>query len=149
MNTQTDADLIDARKHWMAVLARAPEDQLDRELHRVGVPQFRFLRPPETGLTMVRGRTGGTGQPFNLGETTMTRCVVELDSGHRGFGYVLGRSHRHAELAALLDALIQVTPDLQDTVIAPLHEQWRAERDLEARTAAATRVDFMTMVRGE
>ncbi|GAB4376283.1 MAG: hypothetical protein Kow00121_23160 [Elainellaceae cyanobacterium] len=70
---------------------------------------------------MVQGRTGGAGQPFYLGEMTITRCVVRLETPDLeeaiasqfpegvivGFGYVAGRSHRHAELAALCDALLQ------------------------------------------
>jgi len=149
MTDQPATDAIAARQHWMSVLARAPESVLETELQRVGSPDFRYLRAPEIGLTMVRGRTGGTGQPFNLGEATLTRCVVELDSGHRGFGYVQGRSRRHAELAALLDGLLQARPELKASLIDPLYERWQAARALEARKAAATRVNFMTLVRGE
>lgn len=29
------------------------------------LPNYDFLRSPEIGLVMVRGRTGGTGNPFN------------------------------------------------------------------------------------
>jgi alpha-D-ribose 1-methylphosphonate 5-triphosphate synthase subunit PhnG len=83
---------------------------------------------------------------------TLTRCVARLDSGATGFGYVAGRGKRHAELAALFDALLQ-TPErsaaILDGVIAPLAAEQKAHRQAQSREAAATRVDFFTLVRGE
>lgn len=140
---------VTARQHWMSVLARAEENRLEQQLAAIGTPEYRYLRAPEIGLAMVRGRAGGTGQPFNLGETTLARCVVELTSGIHGFGYVQGRSRRHAELAAIFDALLQQDSALQQRVIEPLHRDWLAARETLSRKAAATRVNFMTMVRGE
>ena len=148
-NTATSNGEVAARQHWISVLARAAEARLEQNLSRVGRPEYRYLRPPEIGLAMVRGRTGGTGNPFNLGETTLTRCVVELKTGTRGFGYVQGRSRRHAELAAVFDALLQQDAGLRKTVIEPLYNEWLAARRAQSRKAAATRVNFMTMVRGE
>ena len=144
--THTPAD----RQHWMAVLARADVAALETYYRQLtDVPGFRHLRTAETGLAMVRARTGGTGAPFNLGEVTVSRCVVQLDTGTRGFGYVRGRNRRHAELAALLDALLQDAADRHvPALIAHLHRQWQQQRETIARKAAATRVDFMTMVRG-
>lgn len=141
---------IAARQHWMAVLARADLEALEsywQNLFRC--PSYRCLRKPEIGLAMVRGRAGGTGAPFNLGEVTVTRCVVELEAGIQGFGYVTGRSRRHAELAALLDGLMQDDGDRHGpALIQPLHDQWLARRNEVSRKAAATKVNFMTMVRG-
>jgi alpha-D-ribose 1-methylphosphonate 5-triphosphate synthase subunit PhnG len=141
---------VDARQHWMSVLARADLDALEsywKNLpHR---PSYRCLRKPEIGMAMVRGRAGGTGAPFNLGEVTLTRCVVELETGIQGFGYVTGRSRRHAELAALFDGLMQEDGDHHGSgLIQPLHERWLARREQVSRKAAATKVNFMTMVRG-
>jgi len=100
-------------------------------------------------MAMVRGRTGGTGSPFNLGEITLTRCVVELDGNTQGFGYVRGRSRRHAELAALFDGLMcENCNEHGPALIQPLHEQWLARREEVSRKAATTKVNFMTMVRG-
>ena len=65
------------------------------------------MRGPETGLVMVRGRAGGSGSPFNLGEMTVTRCTVQLGSGTAGHAYIAGRDERQAELAAVADALLQ------------------------------------------
>ena len=71
------------------------------------LPIFTDLKPPEVGLVMVRGRIGGDGQPFNLGEATVTRAAVRLESGETGFSYLLGRHPESARLAALVDALWQ------------------------------------------
>lgn len=91
------------------MLAKAKRTELEDAVGTLpAIPSYRFLRQPEAGLVMVRGRIGGTGGPFNLGEMTVTRCAVQLDGGGApGIGYVAGRDSRHAELAALLDALLQ------------------------------------------
>uniref|UniRef100_UPI001684D917 phosphonate C-P lyase system protein PhnG n=1 Tax=unclassified Calothrix TaxID=2619626 RepID=UPI001684D917 len=119
------------------------------------LPEYSFLRSPEIGLAMVRGRAGGTGEAFNLGEITMTRCVVQLENLEEaiaGFGYIAGRSHRHAELAALCDALLQ-TPHWRDRiqaeVIQPLQIESQKQQELQQRQTEATKVNFFTMVRGE
>lgn len=144
---------IDARRHWMSVLARAPLADLEDAWQRLPEhPAYVFLRRPEIGLAMVRGRAGGTGERFNLGEMTMTRCAVQLARGTVGHGYVAGRAPRKAELAAVLDALMQEGESraaVDAAVIAPLDAADRARRDTAARKAAATRVEFFTMVRGD
>jgi len=108
------------------------------------------LRAPETGLVMLRGRMGATGAAFNLGEATVTRCAVRLADGTEGHAYVMGRNGSHARLAAICDALLQAdAASMQTKVIAPLGARLRA-RQVEASTkAAATKVDFFTMVRGD
>ncbi|MBD2519405.1 phosphonate C-P lyase system protein PhnG [Nostoc sp. FACHB-973] len=145
------------RQTWMNTLAKAELKQLEELVNKLGtLPGYSFLRSPEIGLAMVRGRAGGTGEPFNLGEITMTRCVVQLerrsDETIVGFGYVAGRSHRHAELAALCDALLQ-SPQwcdrIQAEVIQPLQTTSREQQELKQRQTAATKVNFFTMVRGE
>ena len=113
-------------------------------------PAHRRVRGPETGLVMVRGCIGGGGAPFNLGETTVSRATIRLDSGEIGHGYCLGRDHAKAEIIAIIDALRQRDPALIDAgIIAPLGTA-RAEADAAHRQeVAATRVDFFTMVRGD
>jgi alpha-D-ribose 1-methylphosphonate 5-triphosphate synthase subunit PhnG len=135
-----------ARRRWMSVLARADADELG---DRLGVlPPYRVLRGPEAGLVMVRGRTGGGGAPFNLGEMTATRCTVRTEAGFVGHAYVAGRNERQAELAALADALLQdplrQTALLED-VIEKLAAVQQARRDAVAAKAAATRVQFFAM----
>jgi len=149
---KNDRDIA-ARQRRLAVLARAGRDQLEDALARMEpAPRYDVVKPAETGLVMVRGRAGGTGGQFNLGEMTVTRCVVRSAEGALGVGYVAGRDRRKAELVAVFDALLQDparAADLESDVIAPTERRRAAERaDVLAR-AAATRVDFFTVVRGE
>jgi alpha-D-ribose 1-methylphosphonate 5-triphosphate synthase subunit PhnG len=138
-----------ARRRWMSVLARASASDLAELLERHAVvPRYTRLRGPEAGLVMVRGRTGGGGAPFNLGEMTVTRCTVRLETGQVGHSYVTGRDARQAELAAVLDALLQDparTDALQADVIAPLAEAQQTQRAAIAAKAAATKVQFFAM----
>ena len=142
-----------ARQAWMSLLARAePEDLESAWAALEAKPRWRWLRKPETGLVMVRGRAGGSGQAFNLGEMTVTRCVLTTDDGATGHAHVAGRDARHAELAAAFDALLQDETRreaLEDSLLGPLRrKRAAAERD-RAQKAAATRVEFFTLVRGE
>ncbi|TJZ64372.1 phosphonate C-P lyase system protein PhnG [Chitiniphilus eburneus] len=140
------------RRHWLGVLAQAAPAELEAHLSRHALPALQWLRRPETGLMMVRGRAGGTGGQFNLGEVSVTRCAVQDDDGRLGVGYVRGRVARHAELVALFDLLLQDDrrrADLLPTVIAPLAERQRAARDVASAQAAATRVNFFTLARGD
>jgi len=150
----TDPTATARRQRWMAVLATAATDELEAHLWaRGGVPDYTWLRPPEFGAVMVRGRAGGTGAPFNLGEMTVTRCALRLGGdGPVGHAYVQGRRARHAELAALFDALLQQEEsgaDLERAVIEPLSAAHTARKADRSRRANSTKVDFFTMVRGE
>lgn len=142
---------IVTRQHWMAVLARATQGEIDALLQQTGpLPTHELLKAPQTGTVMVEGRAGGAGRRFNLGEATVTRCVVRLDSGAMGFSYALGRDGRKARLAAVADALLQgeaETGPLRRGVFA-LAQKQQAARELASRKAAATKVDFFTLVRG-
>lgn len=102
-------------------------------------------------MAMLRGRVGGTGDAFNLGEATVTRCAVRVGE-HLGVGYMLGRDRRKAELIALFDAMLQDAgrqPTLMRELVDPLRQAQAAQRDARSRAAAASRVEFFTMVRGE
>jgi len=142
-----------ARQRWMAVLAKATPEELEKAWGELeNRPLYRYLRHPEVGLIMVCGRAGGTGIPFNLGEMTITRCTVQMETGLSGFGYVAGRSLRHAELAAVFDALLQDTSRHESIlrgVILPLQEAREKKKVEERQKAATTRVEFFTLVRGE
>ena len=133
----------------MAILARASRAEI-AELLGPDVPRHDMLKAPETGTVMIEGRAGGAGRRFNLGEATMTRCVVRLDDGAMGFSYALGRDARKARLAAILDARLQAqAPDgALHRAIDALADRQSAARDLASRKAAATKVDFFTLVRG-
>lgn len=141
-----------ARRRWMGVLAKAAPARLaDLVAGLCEVPGHDWLRPPEVGGVMVRGRMGGTGAPFNLGEMTVTRCVLRLSDGTVGHAHVQGRDKTHARDAALVDALMQGprAVEVEAAVIAPLEAEAEARRSARAAKAAATRVEFFTMVRGE
>jgi alpha-D-ribose 1-methylphosphonate 5-triphosphate synthase subunit PhnG len=142
-----------SRRRWMGVLARAQGTEIDTAWKALGEPPaYDHLRRPETGLAMVRGRTGGDGAAFNLGEMTVTRCSVRLADGTVGHAYIAGRDTAHAERAAVLDALLQDEARraaLEEQVIGSLERAQAERRDKAARKSAATRVDFFTMVRGE
>ena len=140
------------RKAAMAVLAHADAAEIARCLEPIAVPGYENLREPENGLVMLRGRIGGDGAPFNLGEATVSRAAVRLATGEVGFGYVLGRDRRKAQMIALCDALVQsneFSEAVEANVLTPLRAAMASERDRRAAEAAATRVDFYTMVRGE
>ena len=140
------------RQTWMSLLAKAPAPELDRLWSALGLaPDYAYLRAPEAGGVMVRGRAGATGAPFNLGEMTVTRCSVKLSGGEVGHAYVQGRDKAHATQAALIDALMQTAQAqaVREAVLAPLDEALQAARAARAAKAAATKVDFFTMARGE
>jgi alpha-D-ribose 1-methylphosphonate 5-triphosphate synthase subunit PhnG len=143
---------VAARRRWMAILARADAEEISVRLAACpALPGWRVLRGPDSGLVMVSGRTGGGGAPFNLGEMTVTRCTIRTGSGQDGFtghAYVAGRDGKQAELAAVVDALLQDPtwgPVLMDTVIKPLAGAQQARRDAIAAKAAATKVQFFAM----
>ena len=137
------------RQDWMGLLARSAPARLAALLP--DLPAHALLRGPEVGAVMVQGRIGGTGQPFNLGEMTVTRCAVRLGTGAVGHAHVQGRDKSHAVRAAVVDALMQTdqAEALQTTVLGPLQAEEVARRANRAAKAAATKVEFFTLVRGE
>ncbi|MEL6960118.1 MAG: phosphonate C-P lyase system protein PhnG [Pseudomonadota bacterium] len=145
-------DEMIARQAWMGLLAKAPEGRVAELLDALGPrPQVSWLRTPEIGSTMVRGRAGGTGAPFNIGEMSVTRCALTLASGEVGHAYIQGRRKSDAEAAALVDALMQGASAgaIRRAVLDPLEAEQSAARTARAEKAAATKVEFFTMARGE
>jgi len=152
--TDTDRDLGTpaARQRWLAVLAQAPRALLEQ--HAAALPDTGFtrLRAPEIGLTMVRARIGNRGDRFNVGDATVTRCVVRHRDadGHvsAGVGYVLGRDEARAEWVARLDALLQHPshhkPLMRD-VVGPLAAETSRLRAVAASRIASSRVSFDTL----
>jgi alpha-D-ribose 1-methylphosphonate 5-triphosphate synthase subunit PhnG len=140
------------RKAVMAVLAHSATADIAACLGSIALPSHEELRQPENGLVMVRGRVGGDGAPFNLGEATVSRAAVRLSSGEVGFGYTLGRDREKAKLIALCDAMVQSAEfagAIEARVVAPLRMALIERRSRKAAETAATRVDFYTLVRGE
>ncbi|QHB31247.1 phosphonate C-P lyase system protein PhnG [Yersinia canariae] len=158
-----------ARQGWMSVLAHSqPADLLAHWQPLNLSPRYQVIRAPEIGLNQLQARMGGTGRRFILGDMTITRAVIKLnDSADTyGYSYIAGRNKPHAELCALLDALLQLstvsrnpatTPGtpaglnelLLNTVIHPLAAIQQERRELRARAIATSKVDFFTLVRGE
>ena len=140
------------RKAAMAVLTHSDAAEVAGCLDAIALPAHENLREPENGLVMVRGRIGGDGAPFNLGEATVSRAAVRLVTGEVGFGYVLGRDRQKARMIALCDALVQsdeFADAVEARVLAPLRAAVNSERNRTTAETAATRVDFYTLVRGE
>ncbi len=140
------------RRDWLGVLAKTPLGDLEQLWQSVPrKPPYQHLRQPETGLAMVRARAGGNGPQFNLGEMTVSRCVVSLGGEMVGVGYVKGRDLRQAELVAVFDAMMQ-GPDAEWTAKCVIEPMKRAQDQRQSETrskAARTRVEFFTMVRGD
>jgi alpha-D-ribose 1-methylphosphonate 5-triphosphate synthase subunit PhnG len=159
MSNSAEAQVKDAaterRRARLSTLARAAEAELralwGAWLDGGSEPAHEVLRAPEIGAVMVRGRAGATGAPFNLGEMTVTRASVRLADGPVGHGHVQGRSREGARLAALIDALSEGghADALEEAILEPLRHAAEARRKERAGKAAATKVEFFTMVRGD
>src|SRR3989441_7801494 len=111
------------RRAAMTVLAHSDAAEIAGYLNALVLPAHEDLREPENGLVMVRGRVGGDGAPFNLGEATVSRAAVRLSTGEVGFGYTLGRDREKARLIALCDAMVQsaeLAGAIETHVVAPL-----------------------------
>ncbi len=141
-----------ARKKAMGLLARATLDELNAAWEALAdKPEVHPVRGPETGLVMVRGRIGGGGDPFNLGEATVSRATIRLSTGEIGHGQMLGTDRQRARLAAIFDALSQRAGNKADvdSLLRRVAERLAQEERRKAEETAATRVDFFTMVRGD
>ncbi|MBS3650551.1 phosphonate C-P lyase system protein PhnG [Pseudaminobacter sp. 19-2017] len=143
----------EARRRRMSVLARCNSNRLHELWDKLRLePAHKTLRGPESGLIMLRGRIGGTGEPFNIGEATVTRASVKLEDGTVGHAIALGRDGAKARISALIDALCQTMEAavlIDAELIAPISQELDCDDEKRRQQTAATRVDFFTMVRGE
>jgi|GEM_PF-19240 len=165
---------IAARRAAMAIYSKATLAELSHGLETAGLLNFQVtdIRPADVGLVMLRGRMGGTGQPFNLGEATVTRAAVQVGSSGvpsagvgnpkpptstgknsgTGFSYILGRAPEKARLAALADALWQqdeFRDSIKEHILSPVRARIENEQTIRRTEVNATTVDFFTMVRGD
>ena len=143
---------MNERANWLGLMAKSPAKILDECWQKADLtPEFEVIRSPEIGSVMVRGRMGGTGDAFNLGEMTVTRASVKLSCGTVGHGYIMGRSKKTATRVALCDALLQTgdKQKIKDNIIQPLLSLKKENDQRISAKAAATKVDFFTLVRGE
>ena len=142
-----------ARADWMALLSRAPLDLLESAVGTHWPAKPNWLRAPETGLMMVQGRAGATGERFNLGEVTVSRCALRLarpEASVVGVAYALGRSHRQVSLAAVADALLQDPTQknlLEQTLLTPVRLHLAQQRSQREQAAQSTKVEFFTVAR--
>jgi alpha-D-ribose 1-methylphosphonate 5-triphosphate synthase subunit PhnG len=144
--------MIEKRKFWMSLLATSSQSDLLNlwEQKKIKV-NYVWLRTPEIGSIMAQGRMGVTGDKFNIGEVTITRCSLKLNCGTIGHSYVQGRSKKKAEISALCDALMQtkMSKEINKNIIIPLEKIKKDNKDKILSKAEATKVDFFTLVRGE
>jgi alpha-D-ribose 1-methylphosphonate 5-triphosphate synthase subunit PhnG len=152
-NSATHPDMIAKRRSAMVALSQAENKELSSPLskhwHDIDI---RELRAPEVGLVMLQGRIGGDGSAFNIGEATVARAVVELPGGFRGYGQRLGRDVTTARMAAVVDALwqdVKTREQVEVVIIEPIRRRLAMERTQKKAEAAATKVDFFTLVRGD
>jgi alpha-D-ribose 1-methylphosphonate 5-triphosphate synthase subunit PhnG len=144
---------VQKRSDWMALLARAPIELLEQALQPYSNDAPHWLRKPETGLMMIEGRTGGTGQRFNVGEVTVTRCALRLahmtSEAPVGIAYILGRSHQHAYLAALADAVLlsKSGHGLTETLLTPIRAYLDQKSQMRKNQAESSKVEFFTVAR--
>lgn len=157
-----------ARADWLALLARSPVGLLQSSLGAWPTQGLHWLRRPETGLMMVQARAGGTGERFNLGEVTVTRCALRLQApdaastdapqaaggawanSAAGVAWVLGRDAHQCTLAAVADALLQDPAEHERLCAELLHPIAAHLRDMAAQQQAraqSTKVDFFTLAR--
>ena len=148
-----DDDLVRRRRQLMRLCASASAAELAATVDALAPsPAHDVVRAPETGLVMVRGRMGGSAQPFNLGEATVTRACIRLATGEFGHAYLLGRHPEKARLAAIIDAAGQrgeFTARIDEHLVVPVTGREAAETARRQGETEATRVDFFTLVRGE
>ena len=151
--TRNAASASSTRREAMQVLGLATPDNIKRLFSEANFEDdVKILRGPETGLVTVRGRIGGGGAAFNVGETTVTRASVRLASGEIGHAYALGRESEKARISAIVDALLQRPDDVEaveTAILAPLRAAQNEDVARRKAETAATKVDFFTMVRGE
>jgi len=141
------------RKEWIGLLGSADPKDLEaaRKEHAKGV-EITHVVKPETGMIMAQAKADGSNGRFNLGEITVSRCVLEVKKIYMGTSWVMGSDLRHAELAALFDGMLQdpVTRDkLTNTLIKELKIKQTVKNERLTQDASDTRVEFFTLKRGE
>lgn len=141
-NDGSDANPPLSRAEWMTLLAESPVAEIESHWRTLPHPGFQWLRRPEYGSAMVRGRASGTGAQFNLGDVSVTRCTLQIGTGEIGIAYVMGRDKRHAALAALFDAMLQhesAPGAVTETTTGAATETGKVARCLASLAEARTR----------
>ena len=143
-------ELQEARRDWLATLVSVPASEVIAASNEFDFSVV-ILKGPEVGLLMINGRIHSTGRPFHLGEVSLTKCVLRDDQGLLGYGHIIGRNKQQAKAIALFDLALQRNDSAEAALIRL--NAWKedvAEIDaMESEAVEETRVDFLTMVRGE
>ena len=141
------------RQQNLSVLAKASLATMLEYWQQINVDAtFEFLKKPEVGMAMVRAQAGAGCENFNMGEMTMTRCVIRLDSDEIGYGFVAGRSKKKSELIAVIDACWQkdsLQKIIEEKIIEPLYALQVNRAQKTSENTKTSKVNFFTMVRGE
>ena len=140
------------RKEWLSLLAQSSSEDIISLWNKAKIEcDFEVIRAAEIGAVMVQGIQGGTGDPFHLGEMSVTRCSIKIADGYIGHGYHQGRSKETAETIAKLDALLQTVKfdTIVKTILKPLEKLLHDKKYSLASKAEATKVNFFTLVRGD
>nr|WP_320193242.1 phosphonate C-P lyase system protein PhnG [uncultured Desulfobacter sp.] len=147
-----NSDIKEQRKEWIGLLGSADPHWLEQQKESLGLDLTAdVMVQPETGMIMMQARQDGAGPRFNLGEVTVSRCILKLD-GVMGYAMVMGCNLQHAKLAALFDAMFQMpnTGDsLRKNLVPELRRMKKERRDKEAWDVRSSKVEFFTMKRGE
>lgn len=149
----SDSKYSVARQQLLSLLAKSRLDEIQAHWNKLSIQSdYRFLKKPEVGMVMVRAQADEVGQQFNMGEMTMTRCVIQLESEELGFGHCAGRDKAKAEQIAVIDACFQqqgYQALIHEQLVMPLETLLAEQRRQQAQKVTASKVNFFTMVRGE
>lgn len=147
------------RPQWLGLLARAPLHMLENAVESYTHLSYEILKPFEIVSYMIQGRTGSTGQRFNVGEVTVSRTTLKLSlpehqsskvQHYIGVAYIKGGGERQTHLAALGDALLQDSyhhESLTRTLLMPVSAKLKLDLESVNRKVQATKVDFFTIAR--
>lgn len=153
MTTHTLSPKDQQRRAALDLLSKSTTEAIREKWEPLNLaPQYVILKQPEIGMVMVQSKAAGRSPEFNLGEMTVTRTVIQLESQEIGYGYTQGRDKSRAELIALIDACLQVSAHkttIEAEVLAPLEEALNLRNAEHAQRVERTKVNFFTMVRGE
>ena len=117
------------RKAALDTLAVAPSralaDLWDRWADK---PDYAKVRGPEVGLVMVRGRAGGGGAPFNLGEASVSRASAAKANGREAGPCRSNLPYARTPVPSWTSVTADL-PSLAASEVTPLKSDWRCGGD--------------------
>ena len=141
-----------ARQHWQMVLTKSNSEHIYQNWNALNIPiKYDVIQPANVSMLMVKAKTGGFGNAFNLSEVTVVRCVIQTDAGYRGIVTQIGRDTQKALVCAQIDAMLlsEHKDIILQQLINPLEMILKQNQQALYEQAQSTKVDFFTMVRGE